>query len=124
MASTFAALALLIAAIGLYGLISYTAARRTQEIGIRSAIGAAPQDLVRMIVRESLFTIVAGLSFGLALSITATRWIASLLFDVRAVDPLSIAAAMTLLAGIAFVAAWIPARRVARTDPMIALRCE
>ena len=124
MASTFAVLALLIAAVGLYGLISYTAARRAQEIGIRLAIGAAPRDLVRMIVRESLFTIVGGLSFGLALSITATRWIASLLFDVRAVDPLSIAAAMTLLAGIAFVAAWIPARRAARTDPMIALRCE
>jgi predicted permease len=122
--STFAALALIMAGIGLYGLINYAVARRTQEIGIRMAIGATPRDVVRMILGESILTIAAGILAGLALSAAVVQWISSLLFGVGPQDPATILAAIAVLTVSALVAAWIPARRAAGTDPVAALRNE
>jgi len=122
--SVFAILALLMAAVGLFGLLNYAVARRTQEIGIRIAIGAAPRNVVGMIVRESLGTLVAGVSVGLVLAASAMQWISSLLFGVGAWDLPSVFASLVVLAFTGLAAAWIPSRRASRTDPMAALRCE
>jgi ABC-type antimicrobial peptide transport system permease subunit len=122
LAGGFAALALLLSAIGLYGVMSHQVIRRRQEFGVRMAIGAAPSSVMRMIVRQSAIVIGIGLMVGLAGALASGRLIAALLYGVTPTDPVSIAAAAVFLSVITTVAGLIPARRAAHVDPMIALR--
>lgn len=122
--SFFGTLALLLAAVGLYGLISYQVLRRTGEIGVRMALGALPAQVLRMILRESLTLVALGVVIGGALSVGATRWIASLLFGVPAHDPVTYGCVALLLLAVATVACLLPARRAAKIAPMVALRSE
>jgi len=121
---TFGALALTLAAIGTYGVLAYSVSQRTQEIGIRMALGASRQDVLRMVVGGGLRLAVAGTLIGLALSLAAGRFISTLLFGVRATDPITFSAVAAALLATAVLAAWIPARRATRVDPMVALRYE
>lgn len=124
MFSIFAATALLLAMVGLYGLRAYTVARRTREIGIRMALGARPSEARRMILREGLALTAAGLAVGLLLSLSAGKAVASLLYRVPGFDPLVLGAAAVVLAVVSLVACYLPAARASRVDPMIALRQE
>ena len=121
LSSFFGALAMLLAAIGLYGVMSYTVARKTNEIGIRIALGAARSDVVGMILREVLLLIAIGGIAGIAAAFAATRLIGSFLFGLTAVDPVSFGGAAALLALVGALAGYLPARRAARIDPMAAL---
>ena len=120
----FAALALLLAAVGIYGVVSYGVSRRTQEIGIRMALGAQPSDVSRLIVRQGLRLALAGALIGLVGALVISRWIGSLLFEVKPTDPPTFIAVTLLLMGTALLACYIPGRRAMRVDPMIALRYE
>lgn len=120
----FGALALALACIGLYGLLSYEVSRRTREIGIRMALGAQARDVLRMIVREGLALAAIGALIGIGASLGLMRYLNSFLFDVHANDPLTIVAVAVLLGIVAFAACWIPARRATRVDPIVALRYE
>lgn len=123
--STFFGLtALLLACIGLYGILSYSVARRTGEIGIRMALGARRQDVVWVVLREALALVLIGIIIGLLAALFATQTASSLLFGLRPTDPLTIAAATLLLVAVATSAGYLPARRAARVDPMMALRDE
>jgi predicted permease len=120
----FAVTALLLAAIGVYGLISYSVAQRTREIGIRVALGARPRQVVHPIVREGMTLAIIGVGVGLAGSAIATRMIASFLFGVERTDPLTFSAVAALLLLVALLASYIPSRRALRVDPLTALRAE
>jgi ABC-type antimicrobial peptide transport system permease subunit len=120
----FATLALLLACIGLYGVMSYDVARRTREIGVRMALGAQRRDVVGLVLRETMLLVVIGVITGLSAAMGATRLIASLLYGLTPNDPLTIGLASLLLLAVAALAGYLPARRAARVDPMIALRCE
>ena len=120
----FGALAQTLAAIGTYGVIAYSVSQRTQEIGIRMALGASRQDVLRMVVGGGLRLAIAGVLIGVALSLAAGRFIPTLLFGVRATDPLTFSAVAAALLATAVFAAWIPARRATRVDPMVALHYE
>jgi ABC-type antimicrobial peptide transport system permease subunit len=122
--SFFGVLALGLAAIGLYGLMSYTVLRRTGEIGVRMALGALPAHVLTMILRESLALVVLGVFLGVGAAIGATRWISSLLFGLSPNDPVTYVSVAFLLVAVALVACLLPARRAARIDPMVALRAE
>lgn len=120
----FAGAALLLAALGIYGVISFTVARRTPEIGVRIALGARGPQLVALVVRQGMTPVILGLAAGLAGALAAGRLVASQLFGISADDPLAFSAVAALLAVVALCACWIPARRATRIDPLSALRCE
>ena len=122
--TVFGGLALLVASVGLFGLMSYSVARRTNEIGIRMALGAGRADVLQLVMRESMILVLAGVLFGLAGAIAASRPIASLLFGLAPADPLTIAAAIVVMLLLSSVAAYLPARRASRVDPIVALRYE
>jgi predicted permease len=120
----FGLLALVLASIGLYGLLSYEVARRTREIGIRMALGARAGDVLGLLVKQGLALTLAGAIVGVGVALGVTRYLASMLFDVKANDPLTITAVAVILGLVAFAACYIPARRATRVDPLVALRYE
>ena len=120
----FSLLALTLAAIGLYGVMSYSVVRRTGEIGIRLALGAQSGTVLWMVLRESLTLLAIGIALGLPLTLATTRVIRQQLFGLSAVDPATFASAIAIVAAMTVIAAWLPARRAAKVDPMVALRCD
>jgi putative ABC transport system permease protein len=121
---SFAAAALVMAAVGLYGVMSYAVMHRTREIGIRMALGAQTGDVVKLIVRQGLTLTITGLTIGLAAAFGVTRLLSGMLFGVGATDPLTFTAVALLLAFIALLACWIPALRATKVDPALTLRFE
>lgn len=120
----FAGLALLLACIGLYGVMSYTVAGRTREIGVRMALGARHSDVLELVLGEGMLLVVIGLAFGIPLALLSCRTLQSFLFGLKSTDPLSLIAVVALLGIVAAIAGFIPARRAAKIDPMVALRYE
>ena len=122
--SIFGLTALLLAAVGIYGVIAYGVAQRTREIGIRMAMGAASGPLLRMVLRQAMGPVLAGLALGLVAAVVASRVLRTMLFGVPAIDPMTFAAVSLFLLGVALAACYGPARRAARSDPMVALRAD
>jgi len=120
----FAGLALVLAAVGLYGLMSFSVAGRTREIGVRMALGGRRRDVVRLVLQEAMILVAVGLAIGIPLSLVSSRFLQSFLFGVNGNDPFALLAVITLLGTVATVAGFIPARRASRVDPNVALRYE
>jgi ABC-type antimicrobial peptide transport system permease subunit len=120
----FAGLALLLATIGVYGVVRYAVARRAREVAIRLAIGAQPEGVVRLLMREGLVLVVAGSVVGLVLAALVSRGLESLLFGVAAMDPVAFLGAPAVLVAVGALAALLPARRASRVDPATTLRAE
>jgi putative ABC transport system permease protein len=120
--SLFAGLALCLAAVGIYGVISYSVGRRRREIGIRMALGARPSEVLRLVVRNGIVLALLGVALGLLAAVAATRLMASLLFGVPPLDPPTFLAAAALLLAVAALASAVPALRASRVDPVVALR--
>lgn len=122
--AAFAGIALLLSAIGIYGVLAYDVSQRVREIGIRGALGATRQQVMTLILRQGLWKTTAGLVLGLGGALLLSRYMTSLLYDLQPTDPLAYAAVSILLLGVALVASYLPARRAARIDPIVALRNE
>ena len=120
----FAATALLLAALGTYGVMSLSVTSRINEFGIRQALGARPGDILRLVIRHGLLLAMTGIIIGVGGALWMARFLESMLFEVKPTDPLVYASVATVLAAVAFAACFIPARRATRVDPMIALRYE
>ena len=124
LASAFGLLAIVLAGVGLYGIMAFTVARRTRDIGIRMTLGASPSTILRQVLRETSILMLIGIAVGVPIALVGTRLIRSMLFGLGAADPIALIAACVILAFIAAAASYIPARRAARVDPMVALRYE
>jgi putative ABC transport system permease protein len=122
--SLFSVFALCLSAFGLYGVMAFLVAQRTTEIGVRMALGATPGIIAKLVLFEAARWTLVGVAFGLLGSWFAAGWLSSLLFQVSARDPLSVAVTLLVLLAVAVVAAWIPSRRAAKVDPIVALRYE
>jgi ABC-type antimicrobial peptide transport system permease subunit len=120
----FGSIALFVAAIGLFGLMSYNVSRRTREIGIRMAMGAEGREVLALVLRESMTLVAIGIMIGLAASLVGGRLISSQLFGLEPTDAVTMASAVLVLIGVSITAGYVPARRAARVDPIVALRYE
>jgi len=120
----FAALALLLACVGLYGLMSFSVVSRTREIGVRMALGSGRSDVMRLVLREAMVLVLLGLGLGVPLSLAGSRFLQSFLFEVKGTDPFSLFVVILLLGVVAAFAGFVPARRAAQVDPIVALRYE
>jgi putative ABC transport system permease protein len=121
---TFAALAFVLASVGIYGVVSYSVAQRTREIGIRVALGAHRRDVLGLVLKEALHLTALGVGLGLLGAFAATRVLQSLLFEVKPTDPATFISLSLLLTLVALLASYIPARRATKVDPLVALRYE
>ena len=124
LAMVFALSSLLLAALGIFGVVGYSVEQRRQELGIRMALGANLADLLRMVLREGMAPVVLGLGTGVIAAIFAGRLISSLLFGVTAYDPFTFASVALLVGAVAFLTCYIPAQRATKVDPMVVLRYE
>jgi ABC-type antimicrobial peptide transport system permease subunit len=124
LSSFFGILAVFLACIGTYGLLSYSVARRTSELGIRLALGAQSRSLLWLILRECILLLVCGLAIGIPITLSSTRILKSLLYELSPLDPLAISTAIVAVAVMTLAAAWLPARRATRINPIQALRAE
>jgi ABC-type antimicrobial peptide transport system permease subunit len=122
--TSFGAAALLLALLGVYGVLAYSVTLRQQELGIRIALGSGKSALIRLVLRQAAYSVLAGTVIGLALAFVALRWVRSLLYQTPVMDPLAIGGSVLLLLAAATIAAIVPARRAASIDPMRALRSE
>ena len=124
MVAAFAVIAILLASIGIYGVVAYTVTQRRAEIGVRLALGANQRDIKSLTLRQNMKPVAVGLGLGLIAATILGRWLASLLFEVRALDPLTMVVAPMLLSSVAALACYLPARQAARIDPVMALHYE
>jgi putative ABC transport system permease protein len=120
----FAAIAVLLSAVGMYGVLAYAVAQRTREFGVRTALGATSRDVLALVLRQGLLLTSIGIGIGLAGAIALTRYIEGMLFDVKPLDPLTYVAVVALFAAVTSIASFVPARRATKIDPLTALRYE
>ena len=120
----FSLVALTLAAVGISGVVSFSVSQRTREIGIRMALGAQKNDVIRLVLNHSMAAALIGVGVGLAASLALTRFLTALLFDVKPMDPIVLGSAALILASVAFIACYLPARRATKVDPIVALRCD
>jgi putative ABC transport system permease protein len=120
----FGLLGLGLAAVGVFSVVAYSVSQRTREIGIRMALGAQPGDVTRLVLKEGMIPVGIGISVGLGAGLALAQLVASLLYGVSATDPITFASVTLLLAAVAFVACYVPARRAMKVDPIVALRYE